>query len=98
MMASQFHGDTGKFRAALLAAGFLIEANSNMFNDKAKVRGYRRIKLWFADRIQSSTQAKQIKLCEELKKQFGKRFQQVYLWQTANYLGARWSLCVRLEN
>lgn len=98
MQTFVYRGDKGSFRMALMNAGFERHAEQGMiFNDVAKVRGYRRLKLWIAGKIQEAPQAQQEKLVAELKKEFGDRFISVYLTQTPRFMGPSWSLCVRVK-
>lgn len=91
-----FRGDKGSLRMALMNAGFVNTANNGMiFNDHAKVRGYRRLKLWQGAGLQEASQDKQKKLVNELKKEFGDRFISCYLTKTAPWGG--WSFCVRVK-
>jgi hypothetical protein len=101
-MAGQvrYAGDTGAVRKCLAKAGFPGwnpgDLGSAMFNDVAKSRATRRIKLWFASDVFDAPQKQQKRLERELKKEFGTR-----------YLGGRFvnagyqhyhakSLCIRL--
>ena len=52
---TKYRGDTGLFRAALDAAGFVSNADTydsrTIFNDNSKDQRRRRLKLWFAKTI-----------------------------------------------
>jgi predicted secreted acid phosphatase len=92
------YGSVKKFRAALAQAGFnVVGLRSTIFNDRHKDSGYRRMKLWFADSVQDAPQAKQKKLVEKLKQQFGDQFLMVYLTKRGGWMGGGWSLCVRIR-
>lgn len=96
MQTFAYRGDKGSLRMALMNAGFEHSANNGtIFNDVAKVRGYRRLKLWGGGALKDAPQAKQEKLVEELKKEFGDRFISCYLQGTAPWGGA--SFCVRVK-
>ena len=95
-MSIQYRGDLGKFRKALSDSGFKGHAESMIFNDVAKVRGYRRLKLWHATAIQEAPQAAQHKLADAVKKEFGDRFISMYLSKHGGMWGG-WGLCVRVK-
>lgn len=92
-----YRGDTGKFRLALSNAGFIGSSRRTIFNDVAKVRGYRRMKLWFAEALQAAPQKQQEKLVNEIKSQFGDRFISVYLMKNPGWVGGGWALCLRVK-
>lgn len=87
--------DTGKFRTALLMAGFFRYSEGTIFNDVNKAKTWRRLKLWFADEVFNSSQKQQQVLEKELRQQFGDRILTMYFLE-----GRRWSpgkaLCIRL--
>jgi len=95
MQTFVYRGDSGKFRKALASANFPKSSTSMIFNDLAKVKGYRRLKLWMARSVVEAPQEQQEKLLEELKKEFGDRFISVYVTKTAPYGTS--SLCVRIK-
>jgi hypothetical protein len=67
--------DTKKFRAALNAVGVHTGGRypDAVFNDKHK-GGTRRLKLWGGSRVFALPRSKQVKLEEQLEKQFGTRY------------------------
>ena len=68
--------DTKKFRAAFKAAGFLprFEHLPQVFNDKRKASGIRRIKLWNGDHVFNTPIFAQQRLDAEFQRQFGSRY------------------------
>jgi hypothetical protein len=101
-MARKFVGDIGKFRQALLAAGFESASWRIIFNDDSKAvpkQPIRRLKLWIAEDINNASQKKQWKLEAALRKAFGDRIITMYFIP-----GERWnrnpypSLCIKLKD
>jgi len=100
-MAHKFIGDTGKFRQALLSAGFVNRAKSTIFNDNSKAKPQqptRRLKLWFADDVFSSPQKKQKKLEKALRELFGDRIIKMYFTHSPSYGAQFKSLCIKLKD
>jgi hypothetical protein len=99
----RYAGDTGKFRKALAEAGFdsfgTFGQLRGMFNDVAKSRATRRIKLWFAGDVFDAPQTQQRKLEHNLKNEFGTRYLGGQFVQCSYWYGSQEkskSLCIRL--
>ena len=97
--------DTGKFRAALYEAGYRYAGRSDIegaqiFNDRAKSKGFRKLKLWLANEITESSPKQRAVLDNLLQKAFGNRLISIY-----EVNGPKWdghdsglrSLCIKLK-
>lgn len=68
-------GDTGLLRGCLLLAGFMPEADDDIFNDaKSFGKPGRRLKLWYADQMLGCPGTARGALMRYVKKAFGDRF------------------------
>jgi len=102
-MAKQYKGDIGKFRRALLNAGFVRQSDGSIFNDdsKAKVKtNVRRLKLWFASDVFDATQKQQRRLEKYLRSEFGERILTMYFVENSTPYGGfgATSLCIKLQD
>ncbi len=94
----KFRGDTGLFRAALVEAGFLRTAETLIFNDDSKCHTRRRLKLWMGTAVFDAPQERQQQLEKGLRKRFGKRILSMYFVQQPYWVGAGYSLCIKLQD
>ncbi len=93
-----YRGDVGLFRAALLLAGFFTRSECLIFNDRSKVTGARRLKLWFADSVNEASQEQQWALEGYLREVFGDRIQSMYFLPGMPWNRGNASLCIRLKD
>lgn len=88
--------DIGKFRAALLLAGFFEPAECLIYNDKSK--GFRRLKLWFGTTVFNAPQEQQQALEKLLRELFGDRILSMYFIDGYSRWRPAVSLCIRLKD
>lgn len=70
----QLHGDTDLLRGCLLLAGFMPEADDEIFNDaKSFGRSERRLKLWDAESIYDAPAPRYGRLQDYIRQAFGDR-------------------------
>jgi len=93
----QFKGDSGKFRMALLLAGFFPQSEGSIFNDNTKDHKRRRLKLWFADPVFAASQEQQKVLEGYLKAFFGGRILSMYFIKSPTWYHGGESLCIQLQ-
>jgi hypothetical protein len=89
-------GDNGLFRSALLLSGFFEHSEDTIFNDKSK--NFRRLKLWFADRVFNAPQEQQQALEKLLREAFGDRILCMYFQPSYSRWSQYKSLCIRLKD
>ncbi len=73
-----YKGDCGKLRQALKDAGIELGIVTSIFNDRSKLTGKRKLKLWFAQNVWNAPAKHQWALHDNLHKQFGKRILAMY--------------------
>lgn len=88
--------DIGKFRAALLLAGFFEQAECMIYNDKNK--GFRRLKLWFGTSVFNASQKQQQVLEKLLRELFGDRILSMYFIEGYAPWRISRALCIRLKD
>ncbi len=94
-----YRGDLGMFRACLLLSGFFERSECNMFNDRSKTRGTRRLKLWFANPVFVASQEQQQVLANLLRDAFGARILSMYFTvHEGGRFGNFESLCIKLQD
>lgn len=87
--------DSGKFRMALVRAGFSESAKTQIYNHVRSSTGHRRLKLWMADVVNDAGTETQHLLEAHLKALFGDRYLTGYFIPHPHW---NCSLCIVLKD